>query len=123
MRSLAPACCAAACALLLSACGARPARVLYLVPIHAAPELIESLAAYYRDRLGVNVQLPGAVQVDSLAFDTSRRQLVAEEAIKLLRPLRLARRGRPGNRRHLVGHVHSRLAVAVRLCVWSAAVQ
>ena len=85
MRSLAPACCAAACALLVSACAARPARVLYLVPIHAAPELIESLAAYYRDRLGVNVQLPGAVQVDSLAFDTSRRQLVAEEAIKLMR--------------------------------------
>ena len=65
-------------------CRATPAGVAWW-SIHAAPELVASLATYYRERLGVDVRLPGAVQADSLAFDSLRGQLVAEEAIKILR--------------------------------------
>lgn len=79
-------CVAAVSALLSSSCViTRVDPVLYLVPIHAAPELMDALAAYYREKLGLNVQTLAAMQADSLAFDQARQQLVAEELVQMIR--------------------------------------
>ena len=69
--------------LLLFAC-ASPPRQLHLVPLHAAPELLESLARYYRDSLGLEVHILPALQPPTAAFDESRRQLIAERLIDML---------------------------------------
>lgn len=84
-RTLVSICLVVPCALLLLSCTFRRAPVLHLVPVHAAPELMAPLAKYYREQLGMDVQVAGAVQADSAAFDRDRRQLVGEEVIRLLR--------------------------------------
>ncbi|MGH9313403.1 MAG: hypothetical protein ACRD1S_09410, partial [Vicinamibacterales bacterium] len=58
---------------------------VYLVPIHAAPELIDRLKDYYRDQLGLKIEVLHAVQADSASYDNSRQQLIAEELVATLR--------------------------------------
>jgi predicted Zn-dependent protease len=58
---------------------------VYLVPLHAAPELMNALASYYRERLPVDVVIHGNMQVDTASFNAERHQLIAERAIAMLR--------------------------------------
>lgn len=57
---------------------------VYLVPIHAAPELIDRLKGYYRDQLGLELEVLPAVQADSASYDDLRQQLIAEELVATL---------------------------------------
>jgi len=70
--------------LALNSCGRQP-RHLYLVPMHAAPELVQPLALYYREHLGLEVEILPALQPPTAAFDEQRRQLIAERLIDMLR--------------------------------------
>lgn len=76
--------CAVAGAVLFSSSCATPS-VVFLVPVDAAPELIDDLAGYYRENLKLDVQILDPVEVNAEAFDRERRQYVAEELIELLR--------------------------------------
>lgn len=58
---------------------------VYFVPIHAAPELVDSLREYYREQLGLEIEVLPAVQADSLSYDSERRQLIGEELVATLR--------------------------------------
>jgi predicted Zn-dependent protease len=58
---------------------------VYLVPIHAAPELIDRLKDYYQDQLGLEIEVLSDVQADSASYDDARQQLIAEELVATLR--------------------------------------
>jgi predicted Zn-dependent protease len=81
--------------LTIGACARQP-RGLYLVPMHGAPELVEPLAAYYREQLGLEVEILPAMQPPTGAFDEQRRQLIAERLIDMLR-LTYAQQARSGS--------------------------
>jgi predicted Zn-dependent protease len=86
---------AAATAVSTSCGSAGPGR-LSLVSMHAtAPELVETLAKYYRETLAVDVEILPALQPDASAFDQERQQFVAEALVTLLRDAH-ADRGRSG---------------------------
>jgi predicted Zn-dependent protease len=72
-------------ALVLTDCSPRRATTLHLVPLHAAPELLDSLATYYRKSLGLEVQILPALQPPTAVFNDTRRQLIAEGLIRMLR--------------------------------------
>jgi predicted Zn-dependent protease len=57
---------------------------VYFVPIHAAPELVDSLRDYYREQLGLEIEVLPAVQADALSYDPERRQLIGEELVRVL---------------------------------------
>jgi len=59
---------------------------IYLVPIgsFSSPPLIE-LIAYYRQIYGVVMDVLAPVPVEAVAIDRGRRQLIAEEAVELVK--------------------------------------
>jgi hypothetical protein len=61
-------CAAALAALVFSSSCARPS-VVYLVPIDAAPDLVDALAGFYRENLGLDVQILEDLETDSRVFD------------------------------------------------------
>ena len=81
--------------LTIGACARQPSH-LYLAPMHGAPEMVEPLAAYYREQLGLQVEILPALQPPTAAFDEQRRQLIAERLIDMLR-LTYAQQARSGS--------------------------
>jgi hypothetical protein len=47
------------------------------VPLHGVPELVEPLAAYYREQLGLQVEILRALQPPTDTFDEQRGQMVS----------------------------------------------
>jgi predicted Zn-dependent protease len=72
-------------ALSWTACSFGAPAKLHLVPLHAAPEYLESLAGYYQDKLGIEVEILPALQPPTAVFNDARRQLIAEGVIGMLR--------------------------------------
>jgi predicted Zn-dependent protease len=57
-----------------------------LVPLgKISPAVVESLAVYYRSRLGLKVRAAAPLLLPPRAMDLKRKQLIAEEAITALR--------------------------------------
>jgi predicted Zn-dependent protease len=77
-------CAAAIAGLVFSPSCARPS-VVHLVPIDAAPGFVDTLAGYYRENLGLDVQILEDMETDSRVFDRSRGQVVAEDLLALMR--------------------------------------
>jgi predicted Zn-dependent protease len=78
-------CALVSAALVCISCSFRAPAKLHLVPLHAAPELLESLAGYYRANLGLEVEILPALQPPTAVFNEARRQLIAEPVIGMLR--------------------------------------
>ena len=54
---------------------------LYFLPMGRQAVPVESLAAYYRDKFEIEVTVLPEVAIDSTAYDSPRRQYIAEEMI------------------------------------------
>jgi len=63
-----------------------PAARVYLVPVGQLPEKwVTDLVGYYRTKLGLALQPLPPLPLDRSALDHTRQQVIAEEAITLLR--------------------------------------
>ncbi|HVF66964.1 MAG TPA: hypothetical protein VM914_04850 [Pyrinomonadaceae bacterium] len=88
----------ATCLLLISGCASRGTYVpidkhklkgygnIYFLPLgDFSPAKAEALAAYYRDKYGIEVETLPAVPLNPSAVNSERRQLIAEAVIELIK--------------------------------------
>lgn len=75
----------------ITGCGFTPADIeslagtgrVYFVPLEEFPaSLRNDLVDYYADKYGLRIEVLSTVRLDSRSFDSQRRQIVAEEAIR-----------------------------------------
>jgi predicted Zn-dependent protease len=57
---------------------------VYLVPLEAKPELLQSLRGYYQQELALDVEILASLQLTSATWNTQRRQVKAERIVELI---------------------------------------
>lgn len=71
---------------------------IYFIPLHNFPKsTLQDLAAYYKKKYKLNVKIVPAVKLERSVADMQRRQLIAEEVVKLMRRKQSALAGNPHN--------------------------
>jgi predicted Zn-dependent protease len=59
---------------------------VYLLPLEAEPELLQSLRAYYQHELALDVEILSSRQLTSATWNKQRRQASAERLVELIYP-------------------------------------
>ena len=57
---------------------------VYLVPLEAEPELLQSLRGYYQKELQLDVEILSSLQLTTATWNTQRRQVRAERIVELI---------------------------------------